>query len=198
MAILIYIEIVILANFLLKIGTMFDAACGLKLGKRVYMMIFVCSLLYTFFFTVTGLDIAPMGLLYGIFAAYLLSAAISDQQTENVYDYMHLIAGIAGIVLCACNRPGWECLVDFLLYAAVQLFFFSRYYGSADVLAFIVCSLFCAASGRTMISYVLQMGSTFALLAAVQLCKHNFNKKGNLKVPKPLLPYIAVTAMWFL
>lgn len=198
MVIWIYMEILILTVLLLKAATMFDAACSLKLGKKVYIAIMLCGLAYTFFLTIAGMAEASKGLLYGGFAAYLLAAAISDQQTQNVYDYMHCVAVAAGIVLCACNRPGWECVIDFIAYALIQLFFFSRFYGYADVLAFIVCSLFCAASGKTMISYLLQMGSTFSLLAVVQLCKGNVNRKGNLKVKKPLLPYIAATAMWFL
>lgn len=135
---------------------------------------------------------------YLILAVYLTVCVITDRQTCKIYDFLQLPASVAGAILCLI-RPlssggGW----GLVLFALLQYFLFGRLYGQGDVMAFQICSLYLVGEGGDFQTLLLHMALSFAMLGVVQLFRKNIDRKGNLKVPVPFLPYIACSLPWFL
>lgn len=132
---------------------------------------------------------------YGaVFWPTLTVAALCDYCTAEVYDitfYPAMLAGCGYLLFCGSRTEIWNLAV----FAALQALIFRRMYGGADCLAFCLCAVCRAVFHGTLLDDLLQMLLTFVLLAAVQLLKRNVNRKGNLKEPVPLIPYIAAAML---
>lgn len=129
------------------------------------------------------------------FGAYLIAASFVDMQTKTVYDFLHIIAGLSGIILLVWECPQKENLIGCTLFVILQMLVFSKMYGMADCYLFSVCSLFIAAGGHGIEYCLFHMLLAICLLAVVQIKMHNVNKKGNLKQGVAFVPYIAI-AIW--
>jgi GNAT superfamily N-acetyltransferase len=132
-----------------------------------------------------------------VFCACLAAAAVSDWQTGTVHDFLLLAAAACGAGLLLWYRPGWGIAAELAVFLAAQALLFRRMYGMADVLAFGAFALCQAAAGKGLPAHLLHMGVAFLLLAAVQGCRKNIGRGGDLKEPVALVPYIAVAA-WLL
>lgn len=136
--------------------------------------------------------------IYLTLAVYLTVCVVTDRQTCKVYDCLQLPAAAAGAALCLV-RPvpasGGAALVCFAL---LQYLLFMRFYGRGDGMAFQICSLYIVGAGGGLAALLLHMAAALALLGVMQLLRGNINRKGNLKVPVPFLPYIACSLLYFL
>ena len=139
-----------------------------------------------------------MGIGYLVLAVYLAVCTVTDRQTCMVYDFLQLPAAAAGGVMAlrGCLPP--ECGAGLIAFALLQYLVFMRLYGKGDGMAFQICSLYIVSGGGRFESLLLHMAMAFGLLGIIQLFRGNLNKRGNLKLPVPFLPYIACTVRWFL
>lgn len=135
---------------------------------------------------------------YLTLAVYLTVCAITDIQTCKVYDILQIPAAAAGTILCLCQVSTPEAGRGLVIFALLQYLLFRRFYGEGDVMAFLICSLYLVSRGGDLRTLLMHMALAFTLLGAVQMFRHNINRKGNLKVPVPFLPYIAGSIVWFL
>lgn len=135
---------------------------------------------------------------YLILAIYLTVCVITDRQTNMIYDFLQLPAVAAGATLCLIYplTPGKGG--GLIFFALVQYLLFMRLYGRGDGMAFQICSLYIISGGGHIECPLLHMALAFILLGIVQAFRGNIRKNGNLKVPVPFLPYIAVSVLWFL
>lgn len=197
MGIIWMIEIFGIIQILFHILLRFDKEHGLTMGNKVIILEAVLSIAGGFFIAIQRLPGFTAACL-SVFIAYLITAAIIDWQTKTVHDFLHVIAVLAGGLLMLYSQPGWGVARDYIIFLLIQLIIFRKMYGGADSITFCVCALFQAAVGRVLLDYVLHMGATFLILICVQASRRNFNRKGNLKEPVALVPYIAATAWLFL
>lgn len=132
-----------------------------------------------------------------IFWATLTLAAFVDYCTTDVYDFIFCPPLIMGCVYLA-EQGAWKSIINLLVFFGVQYIIFRKLYGGADCLAFSMGAVYMAADNRALMSeFLLLMLFTFMELGIVQLFKGNVNRKGNLKQPVPLIPYIAFAlAIW--
>lgn len=182
---------------LFKLIIHFDNKHNLTLNRKSIAIILVLSILSSIWFV----WIEPHKIyqfFYVIFAAYLITCAILDKQTKSVYDFLHLVAGLAGISLLILQSPDGAIIKGLVIFSLLQLLLFHRFYGLADCFTFIICAIYLAARGHDLLIYLLHMGATYLLLTIVQAFRHNINRKGNLKQPVALIPYIAATVWIFL
>lgn len=142
-------------------------------------------------------------LLDSLFWSSLALAAYSDYCTMRVWDFIHLPAAAAGVlqgIMCMFTPIfTLQMLLDLILFAGLQWVFirvmFRGKYGEADGLAFFMCALHMAATGGTFLQYLVHMAAAYLLFGTVQILKGNVNRKGNLKTPMPLIPYIAAAML---
>lgn len=135
---------------------------------------------------------------YLALSVYLTVCAVTDRQTCMIYDFLQLPAAAAGAVMALrCSLPP-ECGAGLIAFALLQYLVFMRLYGKGDGMAFQICSLYIVSGGGGFEALLLHMAMAFGLLGMVQFFRGNLNKRGNLKVPVPFLPYIACTVLWFL
>lgn len=140
------------------------------------------------------------GILRGIFWGSLATAAYSDLCTCKVYDFVYFPAIVSSAIRFLSlmgQQFSMAILLDTVLFIVLQLFLFRRFYGDSDVLAYITCSLSIAADGRGMFDSLVLMAVTFMMLAIIQAAKKNVNRKGNLKIPVALIPYIAIAMLLY-
>ena len=132
-----------------------------------------------------------------VFVGCMITASVMDLHKQRVIRLVWLIAGMASAgnagAYVAENGIERRVIVELLLFVLLQQIWFCRFYGRADCHAFSVCALFMSGFGWNMYWWILHMAVTFLLLALVQLAKKNVNKKGNLKKPVPLIPYITIS-----
>ncbi len=133
----------------------------------------------------------------GVLAAYLLVAAIQDDQTYEVYDFLHILAVPTGVIFIVIS-PSGEKIISLAIFAVIQIGIFMRMYGAGDGLVFLVCAVYESRFGKGLSTYLLHMAAVFVVLLVVQGIRRNINKKGNLKKPVALVPYIAATVWFFL
>lgn len=138
--------------------------------------------------------------LMGCFAGSLLTAAVMDLWEQMVYRFVWWIAGVivifTWIVAFYEERAGEGLLMQLILYIVLQQVVFAYFYGRADCHAFSVCAAGMAVQGMDFSDFVIHMAMTFIGLTVVQLALGNVTRKGRLRHPVPLVPYIA-TAFWF-
>jgi len=172
--------------------TKYDSSHGLKLGTGTWAAAAAIALAASVLIRRREYLALPV-MLYGVLAAYLVTASITDRQTKMVHDFLHLAGGLAGVALLIYRWPGQEVFREAVIFIGLQMLLFRKLYGTADCLVFSVCALYLAAEGKDLMTYLLHMSATFLLLAVVQACRKNINRKGNLKEPVALVPYIAAT-----
>lgn len=191
------VEILGLTCLFFRIIFRYDPGHGLRLNRKNYLLIGMLACVWGGFLQSRGLP-AVSGCLYGVLAAYLLTATITDLQIKKVHDFLAIIGALGGLALCIQERPGWTVIRALAAFLIIQFILFRKMYGLADCLAFAVCALYMAASGKDLITYLLHMGAAFLALFAAQAMQHNINSHGNLKKPVALLPYISTTVWFFL
>ncbi len=130
--------------------------------------------------------------LWMIIIVCLLLACVTDCRTLRVYNVIWWISGVAAAVLMARSDTWRMVLPDLCFFCLVQLKLFSRMYGKADCYAFCVCAAAGASRGFGCMEYLLHMALAFGILAAVQLCRRNLDRRGNLRQPVAFLPYITI------
>jgi len=187
-----WIMLLIFVSF--QLITKYDSSHGLKLGTGTWAAAAAIALAASVLIRQREYLALPV-MLYGVLAAYLVTASITDRQTKMVHDFLHLAGGLAGVSLLIYRWPGQEVFCEAVIFFAIQMLIFRRLYGTADCLVFCVCALYLAAVGQGMMTYLLHMGASFLLLAVVQTFRKNINRQGNLKEPVALVPYITVS-MW--
>ena len=124
-----------------------------------------------------------------VFWGSILSAAWSDARTTYVRDILFA----PGIICCIgilISKQEWSALPGILIVAVLQIFLFSRMYGGADCLAFVLCAAYIAVRGGSLKDDLLVMLYSVTVLALVQAFRKNINRKGNLKQPVAFIPYI--------
>lgn len=126
----------------------------------------------------------------GFFWGSLALAAYSDQLTKEVRDFCYLPAVFCLIRIIPMNIP------DMIIFVLIQWFLFRRFYGEADCLVFCMCAIYMAGENNTrLLDYIILLAVTFLFLTVVQGAKRNINRKGNLKQPVALIPYIAAAML---
>lgn len=122
---------------------------------------------------------------------FLHVAANEDGKYQQVHRYLWLLSGAAGFFLLVLRCGlAWPALWELLLYGVIQYALFARFYGKADCHCFCVTAIVFAAYGGGMVAFLTHMLLTICILAFVQLCKRNVNRKGNLHRPVAMIPYI--------
>ncbi len=191
-----------------------DPECRIVYERPQKFFVWVCSMGCGIW---VDLFLQERGILFmlfcGILAAYLFTAVLTDIQTCEVYNFlpavtaavgalMHILMGKSFFTVAYSTvlnaSMGRDRLISWSVFLILQLLLFMRMYGKADGYAFLVCALFENRFGGGLLTYLLHMGSAFALLCVVQALRRNINRNGNLKKPVPFLPYIAATVWWFL
>ncbi len=128
----------------------------------------------------------------------LAAAAYSDWQIKKAYDFFFWVALAADLVILIGRETFyWACAQDLVIFSLLQILLFRKMYGAADCIGFTVCAAFFSAFGKGLFHYIFLMGCTFFLVFLVQAYKHNVNRKGNLKRPIALLPYIFFASVLF-
>lgn len=130
-------------------------------------------------------------LAYGLLAVYLIISSVMDCVLKMVCNIFHYIGLLGGFLLLWRSPPSTEIFGALLLFVGIQCVIFCKMYGPADGAAFMVCAVYLAAEGGGMQSYLFHMAATFLLLGVVQGCKRNISRRGNLKHPVALFPYIS-------
>ena len=140
-----------------------------------------------------------LGILEVFFWSGLVTAAYSDFLTREVYDLVYfpaITAGLLELVILQVPLPILT-VIEILQFTLIQWFVFRFFYGEADCFIFITCAIYLAALGGGFLEFMLLMAGTFLLLAIIQAFRKNINKKGNLKEPVALIPYIAFIMLFF-
>ena len=129
-----------------------------------------------------------------VWGIYLLTCSITDQLTFYVYSFLHYPTLLAGILywytMDVTADAGWAIL----FYGLVHLLLFSKLFGRGDSLVYVISAFFLTGPWDNALRYLCHMALTFALLGVISLLKGNINKRGNLKHPVALVPYIMVAA----
>ncbi len=143
--------------------------------------------------------IPPADAFQGAMAAFLWGslalAATCDHYTRTVPDLAFVPAAVSGLGLLAASGVSGNIWTELGVFFLLQLILFRRFYGGADGIAFGVCALYLAAGGRGLVWHLGLMALSFVLLALVQAARRNINRRGNLKAPVPLVPYIAAAML---
>lgn len=134
-----------------------------------------------------------------VFWITIALVAYNDYLTKEIYDVVYVPAIIICIIqlaLASCTQEvGIEKLIELIVFCGIQFVVFRMFYGLSDCIAFCVCAMYLTVHGGDIMDSVILMIVTILLLGVVQACKKNINRKGNLKEPVALIPYIAVGMM---
>jgi len=189
----------ILVWAVLKLITILDQGHGLKADWATGGILLAgCCLGAGYTVRLCGPQQPVLWVGYLVLALYLTVCAITDLKTCKVYDILQVPTAVAGAVLCLQQAPLPEGGRGLVIFALLQYLLFMRFYGEGDVMAFQICSLYLVGRGGDLQTLLLHMALAFVLLGAVQAFRRNINRKGNLKVPVPFLPYIACSLLWLL
>lgn len=195
---IICLEIGILADWCLRWIWQEDINSQLTIDKTVYKRIlFYCAAVGSWIEIFLSHWEWYGQLACGVLAAYLLVASIQDDQTYEVYDFLHILAVPTGVVFIVA-APSREKIISLAIFAVIQLGIFMRMYGAGDGMVFLVCAIYESRFGKGLSTYLLHMATVFVVLGMVQGGRRNINKKGNLKKPVALVPYITATVWFFL
>lgn len=121
---------------------------------------------------------------------YLAVSTTMDILLKQVTDVVHYLGLLGGGILLLQAFPQSRVGVELIIYVVIQYIVFRKMYGHADVVVFVLCALFFAATGRGIDVYVGHMSLAFGMLALVQTFRRNIGRDGNLKQPVALVPYI--------
>lgn len=128
-----------------------------------------------------------------ILAVYLVVCSVMDSMLCMVSDFMQYVGVVGGGIWVISRQPEGVIGVSLLLFGFMQYGLFRKMYGGADVMGFLICALYWAGRGGDIEDYLCHMLLCYLLLAVMQGIKSNISKKGNLKKPVPLFPYISMS-----
>ncbi len=133
-----------------------------------------------------------------ILAIYLITCTVMDSMLCLVNDVVQLM-GLAGAILFVLVKPIQPVVgVSLILFAILQKMVFLRFYGGADGMTFLICSLFWAGLGKEIDCYLMHMIISYVLLLIVQVLSGNVSIKGKLKEPVAMVPYIVLSFLFLL
>lgn len=158
------------------------------------------AFVYFLLFAVMELCQRDQGSVMQITRAYMISslllAAWIDYYIQLIPDMVYVPGFSGGILWLIYYNPRVDIVINLIVFVAIQMLIFRRLYGDSDCLAYILCAVYLAGCGKDLTDYLLFMLLTVGLELIVQVKKHNI-KKGKLKQPIALIPYIAVAMlMW--
>ena len=131
-----------------------------------------------------------------IFFANTIVMVEMDMKYQEVYDLFHFI-NLASMILFIGYVGFPSNYIPFLFFAALQLGIFQFMYGQADAFLFCECAALLMLHNAEIEDYMWHMGIMLIFLAVVQGIKKNNNKRGNLKHPVAMTPYIAASFLIF-
>ena len=131
-----------------------------------------------------------------IFFANTIVMDEMDMKYQEVYDLFHFI-NLASMILFIGYVGFPSNYIPFLFFAALQLGIFQFMYGQADAFLFCECAAFLMLHNAEIEEYMWHMGIMLIFLAIVQGVKKNINKRGNLKRPVAMTPYIVASFLIF-
>ncbi len=192
---------IVVVNIILSIGIflggcqlikVLDSKFRVAFGKNKAVMVF----------TIVGLVTAVCiggneNLSNSFFWSSLMLAAYCDYCTTEIYDFVYtpaLIAGVSTLFLKHVSQTH-VVLTELIIFILLQLLLFRHFYGFSDCIAFSVCAIWMASSGGELYEYFILMTIAYMLLILVQACKRNIDKKGRLKKPIAMIPYIVVAML---
>ncbi len=133
-----------------------------------------------------------------ILAIYLIICTVMDSMLCLVNDVVQLI-GVTGAILFVLFRPVCPVIgVSLILFTLFQKVIFLRFYGGADGMAFLICSLFWAGMGKEIDCYLMHMTVSYVALLVVQVLSGNVSLKGKLKEPVAMVPYITLCFLFLI
>lgn len=193
MKILISVSILVLGWKLVKLREP-DYASGIPEAKKrmscvvavFYMLLAAC---------VQPEEIWQEAVIYSLFWASMALCAWCDYLTTEIYDFCYLPAFISGCLMLWLNSA-WYRSGDLIIFAVIQFLIFRKLIGTSDCVAFWICALYLAGTGKGFEAYVWFMAYVYVLFLVAQLLFGNVDKKIKLKEPKPMIPYIAVVILW--
>ena len=140
-------------------------------------------------------DIAKSVLLC-FFFSYMVTASYCDHCTHYVYRFLYFMPFLAGIGYVLLRGISAEDVMSIGIFYLLVIFLFSRYFGRADTVAFLISVLFlgqCGATSGYLLQGMIHMLLSMLLLIVVKRKKINF-RKGSME-PTAFMPYIAVMAL---
>lgn len=137
-----------------------------------------------------------MSIMEAIFFANTIIMVEMDIKYQEVYDLFHFI-NLASMVLFVGYVGFPKNYISFLFFAALQLGIFQFMYGQADAFLFCECAAFLMLHNAEIEDYMWHMGIMLVILTVVQGVKKNINKRGNLKHPVAMTPYILSSFLIF-
>ena len=137
-----------------------------------------------------------MSIMEAIFFANTIVMVEMDIKYQEVYDLFHFI-NLASMVLFVGYVGFPKNYISFLFFAALQLGIFQFMYGQADAFLFCECATFLMLHNAEIEDYMWHMGIMLVILTVVQGVKKNINKRGNLKHPVAMTPYILSSFLIF-
>ena len=121
---------------------------------------------------------------------YMMVCSITDYYMKQVYDVIQLGVCVMLAAISFLQRIHPACGAELIVFALLQAFLFRRMYGEGDVMCFLLCAL--SLADRGILVWTCHMGLSFLLLGVIQAGKHNIAADGNLRLPVPFFPYMAV------
>ena len=195
---LVCFEIWTITWLLLKTIIKYDKESNFYISKVIKINILFFSLGIGVWITVV-MGLSDLSIFsYGVLASYLLVATITDIQTYEVYDFLHIIGAFSGMAILikrGVSLGNWQGLI---LFIGMQIIIFGRLYGLADCMGFCVCAIYISIRNPSTLMYLFHMALAFCMLGIVQGIKRNINGRGNLKKPVAFFPYITFSIWFFL
>lgn len=133
-----------------------------------------------------------------LLGVYLVVCTVTDILIYQVYDVMQFLGILGGGIWLVLQKPEKSIGFSIIIFALIQYFILMQMYGKADGMGYCICSLYLAGNGMDLEGYLYHMGISFGLLAITQGMRWNISRKGNLKKPVALYPYITISllGMW--
>ena len=133
-----------------------------------------------------------------LLAIYLVVCTVTDVLMCQVYDGMQYLGVLGGCIWALMNETQNGIGFSLIMFVGMQYFILMKKYGKADGMGYCICALFLAGKNIDIEGYLYHMVISFSLLAVVQLLGNNVTRKGDLKRPVALYPYISIgfMVMW--
>lgn len=182
------------SGIILYVVWLFDRelqACSGECLRKSWLIACITASIVFFVQEPRGNACREIGLL--ILAVYLTVCSVMDSRLFRVNDFMQYLGMAGGVVRLLHQMPEREIGISLLVFALVQYILFGKMYGSADVMAFLICALYLAADNKDVEYYLYHMAVCYLLVTMVQGVRRNINKKGGLRKPIALYPYISVS-----
>lgn len=151
------------------------------------------------FWLLQGQQPEPETLLQAFEISALLLAAWLDHYVQNIPDMVYVPGFVSGTAWLIQQHPSVEVIVSLIVFVVMQAVIFRRLYGGSDCLAYSLCALYFAGAGGLLYDDLVFMLVTVGIETVVQIVHHNLDFRcGRLKKPVAVIPYMAVSMIWFL